>query len=184
METRPIENFFETDAGQHASKAKQYLEGSLVLDAAQREKGKILFLPTLALAGHGLELMLKACILWNNGTVETKGRNGHKIVTMWNKSECTPVRCQMRSIAIRVADLDRQSGLYSDVPKTEEIPDLIDDHVTALGGLHGQKDYPLRYPSNPNQKGPCTPLLVRTLWETADTFVKRPSEFLLVGCSQ
>lgn len=95
-----MNEFFDTEAGRHIAYAKQYLEGALTLDEAQKIKGKILRLPTLALASHGLELMLKACIYLNVHESNARGRNGHKIArmcghkvaAMWGLDICEPVR--------------------------------------------------------------------------------------------
>ena len=171
-------DFFETDAGQFASIAKQFLEGALTLDAAQKEKGRILFRPTLALAGQGLELMLKAC-LCINGITPTKGREGHNIEKLWSNDACEPARGHVYVNARIVAGDDRSNGNYPDVPKEEDVLTLIQEYVLELGRLHGGGEYPLRYPANPNQTAPRTPFLVKSLWRTADDLVKRPNDFEL-----
>lgn len=74
------EAFFSTDAGRCAMIAKQFFEAATVLNHAQREKGRMLFLPTLMLAGQGLELMLKACVHLNGEVPPKSGRAGHDIV--------------------------------------------------------------------------------------------------------
>ena len=171
-------DFFETEAGQFASLAKQFLEGALTLDAAQKEKGRILFRPTLALAGHGLELMLKAC-LCINGLPLTKGRDGHNIGKLWSNEVCEPLRGHMYDNARIVAEVDRLKGDYPDVPKDEDVLALIQEYLLELGKLHGGGAYPLRYPANPNQTAPRTPFLVKSLRRTADDLVKRPNHFEL-----
>lgn len=52
-----MSDFHSTEGGAFVSLAKEQLEGALVLDEEQRKRGKILFRPTLFLAGQGLELM-------------------------------------------------------------------------------------------------------------------------------
>nr|WP_296430393.1 hypothetical protein [Roseovarius sp. BRH_c41] len=173
-------DFFSSDAGQYASIAKQFLEGALVLNAAQRDRGRILFRPTLALAGHGLELMLKACSNLNGQPPPTKGRKGHDIVSLWGTDVCEPVRGHVFANARLVAAEDRANGDYPDVPNDDDILPLIEEYIIALGNLHGGlSGYPLRYPSDPSQNAPRTPFLIKSLWATADDFVKRPNEFEL-----
>lgn len=175
-----LADFFATDAGKHAALAKQFLEGALTLDAAQQGKGKILFVPTLALAGHGLELLLKSSILLNSGTVPTRGRAGHNVADLWAQALCEPVRGNVYANANFVVQEDRENPLYIGIPdENEVILALIEDYVVALAKLHGEGGYPLRYPSASDKKAPRTPLLVKSLWRTADDLVKRPSEFLL-----
>ncbi len=174
-----MEDFFSTDARQRASMAKQYLEGALTLDAAQGVKGRILFLPTLALAGHGLELMLKACLFLNGKQPDEVRKCGHKITKLWALDICEPVRGHVFANAFRVAAEDRANGAYPDSINEVEVLPLIEEYVIALGKLHGEGDFPLRYPADPNLKAPRTPFLVKSLWGAADDLVKRPSDFRL-----
>ncbi|MDO9640218.1 MAG: hypothetical protein Q7J44_16900 [Pseudotabrizicola sp.] len=170
-------DFFDSEAGQHAMVAKQYLEAALTLVEAQPAKGRVLFRPTLALAGHGLELMLKACFHLNNQVPPKSGRQGHDIVGMWHAAVCEPVRGHVAYNAELVAEVERAKGFYPDVPSHAEIPTLIVEYVLELGRLHGSGDYPLRYPTDPSKHAPRTPFLVTSLWRTADDFVKRPNDF-------
>lgn len=169
--------FFDTEAGQFASLAKQYMEGARVLSEAQAERGKILFRPTLGLAGHGLELMLKACVLWNGERPITSGRAGHAVISMWESDTCAPLRGHLFANAIIVAMEARERGSYPDVPTEEDVLPAIDAYVRALGELHAGGGYPLRYPADPDTMAPRTPFLVESLWNTADGFVKRPDAF-------
>lgn len=173
-------DFLSTETGQLASMAKQYLEGALTLDAAQREKGRILCLSTLALAGHGLELMLKACICLNGQTYPKSGRSGHEIEKLWAKEICEPIRGHVFLDATIVAEIDRTSGSYPDTVDEDDVLTLIEEYVIELGKLHGGIGFPLRYPSGPDKLAPNTPFLVKTLCRTADDLVKRPTEFELL----
>ena len=173
-------DFFSTETGSFASLAKQYLEGALYLDSGQREKGRILRLPTLALAGHGLELMLKACICLNGQSPPKNGIDGHNIVKLWSKDVCEPIRGHVFFNANVVAKSDRNTGVYSDpIGDDDQIRPLIEEYVLELGKLHGEKNFPLRYPSDDGKLAPNTPFLVKSLWRTADDLVKRPNDFKL-----
>ena len=172
-------DFFSSDAGQCASTAKQFLEAALVLDAAQRENGRILFRPTLAVAGHGLELMLKACFHLNGRKPPTSGKRGHDILKLWVDDVCEPVRGSVFANAMLVVERNRTDGFYPDIPDGDRIIPTIDEYVTELCRLHGRARYPLRYPADAGQKAPKTPFLIKSLWGAADDLVKRPSEFKL-----
>lgn len=176
-----MHDFWETDTGRHLLTASQFLEAASVLDEAQRQNGRILFRPTLALAGQGLELMLKAAMHWNDDPPPTSGRKGHDIAAMWAANACEPVRGNVFKNAIEAASIARERGKYLGVPERDEI-ELIQEYVLALADLHGRQPYPLRYPyksepSDPN--APVTPWLVASLRMTADDFAKRPAEFKL-----
>ncbi len=174
-----MRNFHDTEGGAFASLAKEHFEGALVLDAAQGKRGKILFRPTLFLAGQGLELMLKACTVWNGEPIKRSGPAGHDINGMWGSDACEPVRGHTFVNALRLASEYRDSGQHPDVIAEEDVIPTIDEYVRALGKLHSGGGYPLRYPADPNTMAPNTPFLVRSLWATADDFVKRPSDFKL-----
>lgn len=171
--------FFASDAGQCAAIAKSFLEGAVVLDAAQRDNGRLLFRPTLALAAHGLELMLKSCFYLNDQKPPTKGRKRHDIVHLWQHDASEPLRGSVYVNALLVTAQARERDDYPDLPHDDDIVPLIDEYVIALGKLHGGDGYPLRYPSDPRVKAPRTPLLVKSLWGAADDLVKRPSDFKL-----
>jgi hypothetical protein len=172
--------FEHSDAGKSAFIAKRYLEGAATLNAATQQTGRrILHLPTLALAGHGLEVMLKACMCLNGNTPPTKGRLGHDIGKLWAHDSCEPVRVHVLINARLQADNDRVSNIYPDVPARAEVDKLIYEYVEALGRLHGEDGYALRYPSPPETMGPRAPLLVGALWRTSDDLVKRPNDFVL-----
>ncbi|WP_026479713.1 hypothetical protein [Ahrensia sp. 13_GOM-1096m] len=162
-----------------AAIANQFLLAAMTLNEAQKDQGKALFLPTLALAGHGLEMMLKACFFLNNKAPVTKGKKGHDIVSMWHDNICEPIRGHVFVNAHRVvADLrDDARGYVFGIPKDEEILTLIDKYVIELGSLHGGAGYPLRYPTETDRQAPKTPFLVMTLYGVADDMVKRPHDF-------
>ena len=172
-------DFLSTETGKFASLAKQYLEGALYLDEGQRKKGRILRLPTLALAGHGLELMLKACVCLNGQSPPKNGRDGHDIGKLWSKEVCEPIRGHVFLNATIVAKSDRNTGVYADPIDDDQVQPLIEEYILELGKLHGEKDFPLRYPSDAGKMAPNTPFLVKSLWRTADDLVKRPNDFEL-----
>ena len=173
-------DFFSTKAGQHAGAAKQFLEAARVLDKAPLEQIRLLFRPTLHLAGHGLELMLKACSFLNDVEPNTKGPQGHNIAYLWSQSVCEPVKKHVRYNAHLAVAEARTSPRYLGVPAMEEVDQLINEYIEVLCELHGPgKGYPLRYPAAPDAHARRTPLLVQSLWRTADDLVKRPNDFRL-----
>lgn len=169
--------FFRTPAGKHIAYAKRHLEGALTLTEAMHDKGRILHLPALHLAGHGLELMLKAAILFNGGTVNT-GRGGHDIEQMWRRQEAEPVRIHVRINANIAHSIELEADRYCGVEGIEDAALLAEEYVLALGRLHAlAKKYPLRYPMDEAVEAPRAPLLVQALWRTSDDFVKRWDDF-------
>lgn len=124
-------NFHDTEGGAFASLAKEHFEGALVLDRAQGKRGKILFRPTLFLAGQGLELMLKGCSVWNGQEIKRRGPAGHDINAMWQSDACEPVRGHTFVNAIRLAAEYRDSGMHPDVVAEEDVIPTIDEYVRA-----------------------------------------------------
>ncbi|WP_425049751.1 hypothetical protein [Psychromarinibacter sp. S121] len=174
-------DFLSSDAGRCAIIAKQFLEGALTLDATQRDIGPVLFRPTLALAGQGLELFLKACWHLNGKKPPTSGKAGHDVVGLWNDEVCKPAQDHVFSNANRVTAEVRASGTQSELPDQDGIQPLIVEYVFALGKLHGEYPYPLRYPSAEDKMAPRTPFLVKTLWGASDDLLKRPEDFMLTN---
>ncbi|WP_424928635.1 HEPN domain-containing protein [Amaricoccus tamworthensis] len=174
-------DFFDTEAGKCAMVAKQFMEAALILEDTNLDarRRKIIFRPTLHLAGQGLELILKACILWNGGKPPTSGKAGHDINGLWNDAKSEPVRRLAFSKAARVAEQDRASGDYPDVPPKDEILPMFKQAILRLGELHGGQPYALRYYSEPDPLAPRTPLLVKTLWHVSEDFVRNPRDFEL-----
>lgn len=174
-------NFHKTEVFSFASLAKEYFEGAWALDEAQRDHGKILFRPTLFLAGQGLELMLKACTVCNAQRINRSGRGGHDIVGMWLSDACEPIRRSVFENSVRLAVDYRQSGEYPDVLSDKEVVATIDEYVRAPGVLHGGGGTLCGTQQDQRQKAPRTPFLVKTLYATADDFIRRPSDFSLAG---
>lgn len=173
-----MHNFGETLAGEHLIVACQYFAAATVLNDAQLTQGRVLLRPTLAIAGHGLELMLKAAMLWNGITPSTRGQEGHDIVAMWTRDICEPIRGYVYKNALEAAEVARSEGQYQRVPNSNELA-LIGEYVLALASLHGSQPYSLRYPGAREVRGPVTPWLVSTLRMTAEDFLKQPAEFRL-----
>lgn len=155
------------------------MEGARTLVQAQPEKGRILFRPTLALAGHGLEMLLKACFYLNQKSPPTRGPEGHNIIKLWSDDVSEPVRGAVYLNARLAAETARIENVYPDVPSNDDADSKIEEYVNALGKLHGDRGHVLRYPSAEGQLAPRSPFLVETLWRTADDMVKRPSDFEL-----
>ncbi|MEC9065750.1 MAG: hypothetical protein VX569_00550 [Pseudomonadota bacterium] len=157
----------------------QYLMSALVWSDAQATEGRAVFRPTLALAGQGLELMLKACMLWNGKSPPLKGPQGHAIQDFWEDEVCEPVRGNAFANAEVVAEELRLAGSNpSDKSLEGDLIELVDKYVASLAGLHAAP-YELRYPGDPATEGPRTPWFVRVLYRTADDFLKNPSDFKL-----
>ena len=176
-------DFWEEDSGKFISRAKCYLEGAAVLDDKMTSgHGGMLFTPTLHLIGHGLELLLKGCLLHNGLTKDQVIAFGHRINDMWNHDLVVRVRAASMENARVSHEHAKASGLFPDAAKVTDPVAVFDEYRTALGNLHAEpRLYPIRYPTADERVAPKTPLIVGALWRTADDYVKRPNEFLITG---
>lgn len=172
-------DFFETEAGKLLVVAKQYMEAALVLVEAPPDRHHVLLRPTLALAGHGLKVMLKACICLNGGVYPKKGRDGHDVGHLWARDECEAVRGHTLINAGYAAEDARYRLGSANVPKPDEVEDLIQEYIGELGRLHGNQGYVLRYTAPDTTLAPRAPFVLQTLWRTADDFIKRPNDYLM-----
>lgn len=168
-------NFSDAPSGRFAITAVEFLHAALILDSARMQEGKILFRPTLALAGHGLELILKACLKLNGGSSDFKGRSGHDLWPMWEDNRCVILRQIFLVHAKEVLFRAQQNDSYYDVPKPDDY-ELIMPMVKELCDLHSK--YELRYRMQ-DSSAPPTPWLVKTLYETSNEFFRQPNLFKL-----
>jgi len=174
-----MDDFAETDGGRFVSRAKCFLEAAVVLDNQMaNSRSRMLFTPTLHLVGHGLELLLKGCLLHNGLSKLRVIGFGHRINEMWAMDLAQPVRIACRRNATIAHQEAIASGLFPDAATVDNPTVYFDEYRAALGDLHAEpRTFPIRYPTEDERLGPKTPLLVGTLWRTADDFVKRPNEF-------
>ncbi|UHS56809.1 hypothetical protein [Agrobacterium vaccinii] len=176
-------DFWDTDAGKFISRAKCFLEAAYVLDDKMHDgRSGMLFAPALHLTGHGLELMLKGCLL-HNGLPKKKAISyGHDVNQMWDHDLVAPMRQAARVNAGISFQMALEAKRFPDTHKVDDPVALFDEYRIALGALHAeQKHYPIRYPTDVDRVAPRTPLLVAALWRTADDYVKRPGEFSTRG---
>ncbi|MBO9124822.1 MULTISPECIES: hypothetical protein [unclassified Rhizobium] len=174
-------DFFETDAGKFISRAKCFLEAAGVLDDKMADgRSGMLFTPTLHLVGHGIELLLKGCMLHNGiSKVQVIGY-GHRINDMWLRAEVETLRSMARHNAVISHEYALTSGRFPDAARITNPVATFEEYLGALGHLHAEpRQYPIRYPTDDERVAPRTPLLVAALWRTADDYVKRPNDFLI-----
>jgi hypothetical protein len=175
------DDFFETDAGRFISRAKCFLEAADVLDDKMADgRSGMLFTPTLHMIGHGVELLLKGCLLHNGVTKIQVIGYGHRINEMWSTDEVKTLRLAARNNALISHKYAVTCGRFPDAERITDPIAIFEEYLGALGQLHAEpRQYPIRYPTEDERVGPRTPLLVGTLWRTADDYVKRPGDFLI-----
>ncbi|RDL51848.1 hypothetical protein BLJAPNOD_02994 [Ensifer sp. M14] len=172
-------SFIETDAGKFVARAKCFLEGANLLKMELVNGNRMLFAPALHLAGQGLELLLKGCLIHHGATErDVKDMYGHRINEMWNQPQCDQLRAAAAINAAITHEEALGSGVYPDAAKVNDPASLFEEYCGALGTLHAGGGFPLRYPTEHDRMAPRTPLLIGTLWRTADDYAKRPTEFL------
>lgn len=121
-----------SDAGQHAAYACQILAGARTLSEARPSSRYRLLLPMLNLSGHGLELLLKACIYLNGNEPPRFGQEGHNVKAMWDREDCEPVRVHVAYNAHLAVIEARAEMLYPDIPSDDEVGHLIEEYVSVL----------------------------------------------------
>lgn len=173
-------DFNTSNAGQYAAYAVQILSGARVLSSARLVSPYKLLLPMLNLSGHGLELLLKACIYLNGDVPPNSGIEGHNVKKMWERDDCEPVRVHLNYNA-RIAVIEaRLENIFPDIPDDDEIDGLIDEYVKVLAELHGMRRVlPLRYPSENEHCIPRSPMLPMALHMTAEDFCRNSTAFEL-----
>ncbi|WP_160003895.1 hypothetical protein [Rhizobium sp. 18055] len=168
---------FNTDAWKYIARAKSFLEGAYVVELHSASCG-ILITPALHLAGHGLELLLKGCLLQNGYSTIQLLSFGHRINDMWPLAAAEQLRLAAR---INAAITHQDAISAGDYPAVEVVinpQELFETHLTDLGALHAETmHFPIRYPAEDERIAPRASLLIGSLWRTADDYVKRWSDF-------
>lgn len=175
------DDFWETDAGRFISRAKCFLEAAGVLDDKMADgRSGMLFTPTLHMVGHGVELLLKGCLLHNGMSKVQVIGFGHRINDMWSTPGAERLRLGARHNSIISHEYALTCGRFPDAARITDPVATFEEYLCALGRLHAEpRQYPIRYPTDDERVAPRTPLLVAALWRTADDYVKRPDEFLV-----
>ena len=175
-----MSDFFSTDAGEHLLIAAQYSRAARVLADALNAQGRVLFRPALSLAGHGLEMLLKSCMYWNDRQPPNRGPKGHAIELFWQDDVCEPIRAHIFKNAIDIAAEEEARGrTVAEGLPSGDLRELIEEYVLALGKLHGEQPLALRYVAPEDTVAPRPGWLVQVLERTTDDFVKRPDDFKL-----
>lgn len=172
-------DFENSEASKYLVLSIQFLRAARVLSDAQAAEGRVLFLPTLTLAGQGLELLLKAGKHWNLDPPPTNGKDGHAVRKFWSSAACEPIRLHTYNTAKVERDEAALEGVtLDDGLPSGDLPKLIDEYILCLGKLHEAQPFPLRYPSDENETmAPRSPWLVRVFERTAMDFLRNPSTF-------
>jgi len=175
-------DFSKTEAWGFLSRAKAFLEAAEVLKTEIVTHNRItLFAPTLHNAGHGLELLLKGCLIHNGVPTADAVNYRHNVNAMWELPQVSKLR-EIAAINAKTTHAEAlASGLYPDAATVADPAKLFEEYRHELGRLHAEAGkFPLRYPTHVDERAPRTPLLVGTLWRTADDYVKRPNEFRMI----
>lgn len=168
-----MSDFNGSIAEQWATRATSYLLAATDLFDLIPKRGRNFYAPTLHLGAQGIEMLLKAALIYNGLSVEKAEAYGHRIKPMWQEPRCEPMRGKFYVNAVLLAQ-EYQGG-----PKRLRSGDdpcqMVDRHLRYIAILHGKRrQYPLRYPTEYAYKVPLSPLLIECAYRTADDFLKNP----------
>ncbi|MFK8252431.1 hypothetical protein [Ancylobacter terrae] len=168
--------FCETDHCQWLATSVRYFRAAQVLiDSPKFAKDLGLFLPTLQLTAHGLELLLKGNLIGTGMSTADVEKFRHDIGALWQQPDNAHLCDEVRGIAEEVRQAAEEAGRWDggNICTTE----LLEEQVKNLASLHGSRtNYALRYPSR-GLKGPSAPFLVETFDRTARLAVGNPTRF-------
>ena len=145
-----------------------------LMNSSEYKQTNALFTPTLHMAAHGIELLLKANLLYL-GVDARKIRNsfGHDLRALWLYDLNCKLRNEAEEIAANVWMSAHASRNYVDSfdgdPKA-----LLVEYLFALSDLHtSASNYALRYISDDSTLAPLPYLLVETFYESSDRQLRR-----------
>ena len=146
---------------QYLHRAKGFLDAArIVVDA--RANDPFTRAPVLHLIAHSLELQFKYCLLASGVPPSVVREFGHDLSRLWN--DCHVSRCRLLAYgSARHAWANAsQNPLYGDEFGEDPVA-VLDDHIDSLSRLHTSgSDFALRYPGEPDERGPVPLLLLDT----------------------
>lgn len=182
--------FLRSKEGRFLGTVHSFLGAAEYLLTVPEDRRGEVFRPTHFLAAHGLELMIKACLILNKKKVKKedekeapqKKKNGHDIAADWASELCEKLRYCARVHAAAVGVEMQQHGYLNPDLTEDGHRSVFDMHVSDLIALLGESGYPLRYPSaDGSKKAPPLPFMVTVLHRTANEFLEHPMDFRIKG---
>lgn len=170
-------DFIDTEHFEWLAASARYLRAARVLvDSPEFTKDLGLFLPTLQLTAHGIELLLKGNLIGAGmSPAEVEGFH-HRLRDLWQEPRNAMLRNEVSTIAQAVRLDAEKAGRWDGGNKSGAA--LIEEYVRRLAPLHGRETrIALRYPSQ-GLKGPRAPFLVETFERAARLALGQPERLL------
>jgi hypothetical protein len=161
-------NYFATESGQILYQAHRYLSAARLLRFSETWKtdSNLIQTPTLHLAAHGTELLLKFRLL-EQGKSQAAVANefGHDLAKLW------AANAEVRQLILEYAEtawrMARGSGQYQD-DFTGNPRCMLMGALNKLAGLHSRRtNYGLRYTLPPNTLAPRPAFLIDAFGDAA-----------------
>lgn len=136
--------------------------------------------PTLALLGHALEMILKAGAYLNGSKPPTYGPKGHDIDYLWNLQHSRLIRERV----LHHANIENNNGktdpVYSSQGEVSDFDAWFVKVIQDLGELHKEEGNALRYGSrDPKRMAPPPTLIAKALFATAEEMSNHSEMFIV-----
>ena len=146
---------------QYLYRAKGFLDAArIVVDG--RGNDPFTRAPVLHLIAHSLELQFKYCLLASGVPPSMVREFGHDLSRLWNHFHVSGYRHLAYESARRSWSNASQNPQYEDEFDEDPVA-VLHEYIDALSRLHTRgSDFALRYPGEPDEKGPVPLLLLDT----------------------
>lgn len=149
--------------------AKRYLHGAEILRANYKA---LLITPTLHLLGHGIELFLKANMVFGGATAAEARSFGHDIWRLWIDDRNQTARQDTTAAAEEEWNAAKSDPRWTD-DFNQSATVQLDEHLQRLSQLHSSRsDFALRYPRPDGIEGPRPHLLVPSFERIVDKYIR------------
>jgi hypothetical protein len=170
--------FYDSEAGQFAIGAQQYLMASTILmrSAEFRQRPTLLFRPISQNCAQGVELLLKYPLARAGLTGKQIAQAfGHQLMELWTSPVVAPIKPHLYRYAEEAWNEARGSGDWPDTFEEDPVA-ALEEMVGVLAHLHSsQTNWVLRYPGDFNKRAPRPWLMVTAFQQVAERVVMNPS---------
>jgi hypothetical protein len=171
-------DFLESDQGKVIARSKQFLAAAetLMRSSEYEDRPKLLLAPTLHLAAHGIELLLKFPHFRAGMSAGAVGSAyGHDLKKLWADERARTIRELAKDSAALAWEAARESARWDDDFRGSP-EELVEEFLSRLAELHGKDtNFGLRYLLPAAATGPRPGLIVDTFLDVSDRVLKNPS---------
>ncbi|MBK1793528.1 hypothetical protein JHL21_03355 [Devosia sp. WQ 349] len=165
-------DYLKTQSGKLAVASYRYFEAAKTI-FLHTDNGRIALAPTLHLAAHGLEVLLKSALTYQGySAAEVQADFGHDIRKMWDHPKCSKIR-EVALDNCANAELEALATKRLAGPPNKRPRELLAKAIVDLSIAHSKQPLPLRYASD-DRKVPPPHIFIYTFLPLSEEAIHNP----------